>query len=79
MCVCTYMSACVGIYMCGCVLVCIFLYVCTYNVVNPLVVEWYGTHNTVAHTTHSDIRTHTQKDTYCSVHLPVSLKYTITH
>ena len=31
--VCVYMSACVGNYMCGCVLVCIFLYVCTYNVV----------------------------------------------
>ena len=26
--VCVYMSACVGIYMCGCVLVCIFLYAC---------------------------------------------------
>ena len=47
--VCVYMSACVGIYMCGCVLLCIFLYACI--VVN----------NTVAHATCSDIYTHTER------------------
>ena len=56
--VCVYMSACVGIYMCGCVLVCILLYACI------VVILWWlnsmlGTsHNTVAHATHSDICTH---------------------
>ena len=74
-CVYVYTSACVGIYMCECVLVCIFLYACI------VVILWWlngmlGTsHNTVAHATHSDIYTHRKT---CSVHLPVSLKYTKT-
>ena len=59
--VCVYMSACVGIYMCGCVLVCILLYACI------VVILWWlnsmlGTsHNTVAHATHSDMYTHTER------------------
>ena len=48
--------------MCVCMRVCLcgYLHVfCMYvQCGDTLVVEWYGTHNTVAHATHSDIYTH---------------------
>ena len=79
MCVCVHVCLCeyLHVWMCSCV----HISVCMYNVVKL----WWlnsmlGTsHNTVAHATNSDTYTHIQKDMCCSVHLPVSLKYTKTH